>query len=262
MGKAKSKTGGQARRAKVKAGDKVGKARRTKAKTAGKAGGAGVGRPSGGGGAKKKRSAGAAGRKSAGRGGRSKRATGAGAARRGAGRAKAGGGRGVERLVRECVPKGAWPASSGDMAVVVAAIEADGKQARTQIGQASLKARSAGRGAGRPGGGAMARARAARKLTTPAKLKRLAEVVSAVASPHRLTILAKLLEGPATYQALIKASGLKVGPLYHHINQLRLASLVAPKERDLYRLTRAGQNVLLAMLAMLPLTTDTRVVQE
>ena len=164
-------------------------------------------------------------------------------------------GRSVERLVRSCVPQTSRPEQSGDLAVVVAAVEADGKGWRTQVGQASLRAGSGGRGV-------MARTRAAKRLTTPAKRKRLAQVVSAVASPHRLTIMAKLLEGPATYQALIKASGLKVGPLYHHINQLRLASLVGPKERDLYRLTRAGQNVLLTMLAMLPLTSDTRVVQE
>lgn len=83
--------------------------------------------------------------------------------------------------------------------------------------------------------------------------KRLAQIVEAVASPHRLGILLKLLEGPATYQALQRTTGLNVGPLYHHVNRLRGEGLVGPRERDLYLLTVAGRNLVLALMAALPL---------
>jgi predicted transcriptional regulator len=71
-------------------------------------------------------------------------------------------------------------------------------------------------------------------------------------------VLLKLLEGPATYRALAKATRLRAGPLYHHIAQLRLAGLVRPKERDLYALTRGGRNALLAALTIPRLAKDKR----
>ena len=108
------------------------------------------------------------------------------------------------------------------------------------------------------GRGGTALSRQAKKLASPPRKKQISAILQAAASPHRIAILAELLQGPATYQALLKATGLKVGPLYHHINQLRMASLVAPKERDLYRLTNAGRNLLVILLAMLPLTENTR----
>lgn len=83
--------------------------------------------------------------------------------------------------------------------------------------------------------------------------KRLAQIVEAVASPHRLGILLKLLEGPSTYKALQRTTGLNVGPLYHHVNRLRGEGLVGPRERDLYLLTVAGRNLVLALMAALPL---------
>ncbi len=74
----------------------------------------------------------------------------------------------------------------------------------------------------------------------------------------RAKIIRKLLEGPATYQALKRLTKLKVGPLYHHVNQLRLAGIILPKQRDLYELTRGGRNLILAALALAPLTRDLR----
>jgi hypothetical protein len=107
------------------------------------------------------------------------------------------------------------------------------------------------------GGGAEAAVgRAARSLASRGQRVKLAGVLAAMGSEHRLRILLKLLEGAATYRTLQKATGLKVGPLYHHIAQLRLMSLVGPKQRDLYELTRAGRNVTLAALMLAPLAAD------
>ena len=83
--------------------------------------------------------------------------------------------------------------------------------------------------------------------------QRLARLLEAVASAHRLAILDLLLQGPATYRGLQKATGLNVGPLYHHVNQLRSAGLIGPKERDLYWLTPAGRTLTLILQAAAPL---------
>ena len=48
----------------------------------------------------------------------------------------------------------------------------------------------------------------------------------------------------------MRATGLKGGPLYHHVNQLRLAGLVRPKERNLYEITPAGTKWLMLGAAM------------
>ncbi len=86
----------------------------------------------------------------------------------------------------------------------------------------------------------------------------LCRVLSALGHVERAKILGKLLEGPATYKTLQHVTKLKAGPLYHHINQLRLARLILPKQRDLYELTRGGRNVILAAVAMAPLVGDVR----
>lgn len=87
---------------------------------------------------------------------------------------------------------------------------------------------------------------------------RTAQAFSAVGHPMRLKILLKLLEGPATYRSVQKTTKLKAGPLYHHINQLRLSGLILPKQRDLYELTRGGRNLMLIAMAAGPLITDSR----
>lgn len=82
--------------------------------------------------------------------------------------------------------------------------------------------------------------------------------LAAVGHAQRSKIMAKLLEGPATYRALQRVTKLKAGPLYHHVNQLRLAGLMLPKERDLYELTRGGRNLILTVMAMGKLIRDTK----
>ncbi len=87
---------------------------------------------------------------------------------------------------------------------------------------------------------------------------RTCRALAALGHAQRLRIVAKLLEGPGTYRTLQKATKLKPGPLYHHVNQLRLAGLLLPRERDLYELTRGGRNLILTVLALNPLVGDRR----
>ncbi len=88
--------------------------------------------------------------------------------------------------------------------------------------------------------------------------KNLAQVLAALGHAARVVILNKLLEGPGTYRSLRRTTNLLAGPLYHHINQLRLAGLLRPKERDLYQLTRGGRNLIVAAMALGPLSRDRR----
>jgi hypothetical protein len=120
------------------------------------------------------------------------------------------------------------------------------------------RSRARAAGTGRAVGPEEAAARTAKVFVSKSGRSELAALLAALASEHRLRILGKLLEGAATYRSLQKVTGLKAGPLYHHIANLRLASLVAPKQRDLYELTRAGRNALLAALVLGPLAKDRR----
>ena len=90
------------------------------------------------------------------------------------------------------------------------------------------------------------------------RLQSVAQILAAVGHPQRVSILMLLLEGPAVYRALLDLTGLKAGPLYHHINQLRLAGLILPKQRDLYELTRAGRNIVLCAMVLPKLCADRR----
>ena len=77
----------------------------------------------------------------------------------------------------------------------------------------------------------------------------LARLLAAIAHGQRLIILFKLLACEATHQALARATGLKAGPLYYHLRELRAAGLIGPKVRDLYVLTPAGARLVLAAIA-------------
>ncbi|MBI4717811.1 MAG: winged helix-turn-helix transcriptional regulator [Planctomycetes bacterium] len=99
----------------------------------------------------------------------------------------------------------------------------------------------------RQGGGASA-----------AAVVRVCGAFAAAGHPQRATILRMLLDGPATYRALRRVTRAKAGPLYHHINQLRLAGLLRPKQRDLYELTRGGRNLLLVLAVAARVIRDRR----
>jgi DNA-binding transcriptional ArsR family regulator len=77
----------------------------------------------------------------------------------------------------------------------------------------------------------------------------LARILAAIAHPQRLTILFRLLACEATHQVLARATGLKAGPLYYHLRELRAAGLIGPKVRDLYILTPIGTRLVLAAIA-------------
>jgi len=99
----------------------------------------------------------------------------------------------------------------------------------------------------RRGGGASAK-----------KLEQLAKSLAALGHPQRLSMLAQLLDGPADHATLAKRTGMAAGPLYHHLNQLRLAGLMHRTRRDCYLLTRGGRNLVLGVLALEPLSRDAR----
>ena len=94
------------------------------------------------------------------------------------------------------------------------------------------------------------REKSARQLTRTWRPQRIASLLSVLSHPQRIAILGKLLEGEATHKMLGKHTGLKAGPLYHHLRELRSAGLIGPKVRDLYVITRTGKRALLATLAM------------
>lgn len=115
------------------------------------------------------------------------------------------------------------------------------------------KTQGGGRAGKRPKGGQMPKGRGRARISA-----RTCRVLAAVGHAQRVRLLVKLLEGPATYRALQRVTRLKAGPLYHHINQLRLAGLILPKQRDLYELTRGGRNLILAIMVIGPVIRDSR----
>jgi len=91
---------------------------------------------------------------------------------------------------------------------------------------------------------------AATTVSRGVRAESVAGLLDALAHPQRVQILVKLLGGEATHRSLSKATGLKAGPLYHHLRELRMAGLIGPKVRDLYVLTARGDRAILAALAM------------
>ena len=73
---------------------------------------------------------------------------------------------------------------------------------------------------------------------------------AALGHMQRARMLAMLLGGPGTYQSLQSATGLRPGPLYHHIHELRLAGLIAPKVRNNYELTPLGLRAVVIAAAL------------
>lgn len=73
----------------------------------------------------------------------------------------------------------------------------------------------------------------------------IVQLLSAVASPRRLTMLKAMLAGADSYAKLRKAVGLSAGPLYYHLRELKSAGLVQEGQRDVYLLTPRGKHLLL-----------------
>jgi len=89
-------------------------------------------------------------------------------------------------------------------------------------------------------------------------LRAVARALAAAGNEHRLAILRRLLRGSVGYRSLAACTGLKPGPLYHHIRQLRLAGLILPERRDVYELTGGGRNLILLTAAAARLMTDAK----
>ena len=72
------------------------------------------------------------------------------------------------------------------------------------------------------------------------------DAFTALGHPQRAKLALTMVPGGATYADLREATGMQPGPLYHHIQELRLAGLVGPKTRDAYELTPLGREAVLA----------------
>ena len=112
-------------------------------------------------------------------------------------------------------------------AVVVGIVESDGTQRKVAV-RVEKYAR------------ALPTGRQARKQDAA-----IVQLLSAVASNRRLTMLKAMLAGANSYGKLRKAVGLSAGPLYYHLRELKSADLVAEGLRDVYELTQRGRRLLL-----------------
>ena len=127
------------------------------------------------------------------------------------------------------------------------------------VGVVSTGATKRRSGGGRAREGARrSAAKTPRVRKTSAVGPEVCQALAAVGHRSRAKLLCKLLEGPATYGSLQRVSKLKAGPLYHHINHLRLARLILPKQRDLYELTRGGRNLILSVMVLATVIRDGR----
>ena len=71
----------------------------------------------------------------------------------------------------------------------------------------------------------------------------LANVLRGLGHADRLAIMAELMCGPRTHQMLHEATGLKPGPLYHHIRELQRAGLIEAPKRNQYMPTSCGRTI-------------------
>lgn len=83
----------------------------------------------------------------------------------------------------------------------------------------------------------------------------IVQLLSAVASPRRLTMLKAMMAGADSYAKLRKAVGLSAGPLYYHLRELKSAGLVEEGQRDVYKLTQRGKHLLLIADSSVKLVT-------
>ncbi len=168
---------------------------------------------------------------------------------------------GERRPPRRAARAGAFPAGTaklgreGGCAATIIIVERAGRRVDKVINIVKVPPGATGSGQRTAGGRRVApgSGRGAGEVPRP-----VCQAFSTLGHVLRAKIVRKLLEGPATYQALKRLTKLKVGPLYHHVNQLRLAGIILPKQRDLYELTRGGRNLILVAMALGRLTRDLR----
>lgn len=83
------------------------------------------------------------------------------------------------------------------------------------------------------------------RFLSAASDERIAKLCNAMANPRRVAMLKAIFTGAGSYAQLADTLGLKAGPLYHHVRELRLAGLLELARRDTYRLTQYGKYALL-----------------
>jgi DNA-binding transcriptional ArsR family regulator len=111
-----------------------------------------------------------------------------------------------------------------------------------------LETRQTGRRVRLRGAGTLPMKPANRKTMTK-HLAGLAATLAALGSAERMEVLLALSAGRSTHAELALWTGLRPGPLYHHLNRLRLAGLLEISRRNVYELSRPGREALLAALA-------------
>lgn len=87
----------------------------------------------------------------------------------------------------------------------------------------------------------------------PAKWRnanRLADILAALGHPVRLHAMAYLIGGATSYDELVAATGMRSGPLYFHLQQLRSAGLIGPRRRNAYTLTQRGRAMAMVAAAI------------
>lgn len=88
-----------------------------------------------------------------------------------------------------------------------------------------------------------------RKANT-SRLAGLVDTLTALGNAERIEVLLALAAGRSSHAELAAWTGLRPGPLYHHLNRLRLAGMLAVSRRNDYELTRRGREALLTALAL------------
>ena len=79
---------------------------------------------------------------------------------------------------------------------------------------------------------------------------RLARIFSGLAHPDRVRLAKEILAGARTHRDLSLATGLKTGPLYHHVRELERAGLLDSSIRNVHDLTDLGRIVLLVAVVL------------
>ncbi len=118
------------------------------------------------------------------------------------------------------------------VATMVAIVEAEGPDRRVQVGGLRRLYR---RPAQRP----------RHKLVDTVPDEALAKLLSGFGHPQRVAIAKAIFTGAGRYADLRERVGLKAGPMYHHLRELRLAGVLADGPRDVYRLTPQGRDALI-----------------
>jgi len=100
------------------------------------------------------------------------------------------------------------------------------------------------------------------RLMEQAQPDEAARMLAGLAHAERIRVARAILSGAHTHLDLSEATGLKTGPLYHHIRTLERAGLVAITGRNQYELTAAGRWAILITSGLVAATTNGRQIKR